>query len=116
MMAAPITKTLIELLGRDGYLRLIEAHGGTRLYVPNSTVHSRLHDEIGEDTANALSDFCGGNYLKVPLDRAFRARHYRSAGFSNARIARKLGITESGVERLFNRARKADPRQLDLLS
>jgi len=37
----------------------------------------------------------------VPLARELRARHYRERGSSNAEIALKLGMSETGVNRLF---------------
>jgi hypothetical protein len=116
MAGPPITETLTALIGDTAYLALVERYGGIRLYVPRSAGQSELPGHIGEDAAAKLASAFGGEYIKVPLDRELRARHYRKAGLSNAEIARRLGITESGVERLFKRVRKArDDRQLSLL-
>jgi arsenate reductase-like glutaredoxin family protein len=58
----------------------------------------------------------------VPLGREQRAHAYRQSDMSNAMIARKLGITETGVDKLFRRTgaqpkrigRQKDTRQLDM--
>jgi len=116
MAGPPIAETLTALIGDRAYLALVEHYGGTRLYVPKTATLSDLPGHIGDDPAGKLASAYGGEYLKVPLDRELRARHYKGRGLSNAEIARRLGITESGVERLFKRVRKAsDDQQLSLL-
>ena len=115
MAGPPLTEVLKELIGERAYLALVEHYGGTRLFVPKEPERSELGDAIGETAAAKLAQARGAEYIKVPLDRELRARHYRRQGLSNAAIARRLGITESGVERLFSRARKtADRKQLSL--
>jgi hypothetical protein len=42
-------------------------------------------------------------HIRVPLSRDLRATHYRAQGCSFAVIARRLGLTESGVRGLFKR-------------
>jgi hypothetical protein len=115
-----LTDTLLRLLGPAGLIRLAEHHGGTRLYVPQSPERSQLVDELGLDALQKLSDRFGRDYINVPLARELRARHYRAAGLSNADVARKLGLAESAVNRLFRRMDNVptkgsgDPRQLKL--
>jgi hypothetical protein len=115
-----LSAVLIDLLGAEGLVRLAEHKGGTRLYVPAAEDGSALADMIGADAARALVSRYGGNYIRVPLARELRARHYRAAGASNAEIARRLGMSESGVDRLFNAMPNKpvkgsrDPRQGDL--
>ncbi|MBZ9794328.1 Mu transposase C-terminal domain-containing protein [Mesorhizobium sp. ES1-4] len=80
----------------------------------------KLADELGFEAAEKLSRRFGPDYISVPLVRELRARHYRSSGMSNADIARKLGLSESAVNRLFQRMANVpvkgsgDPRQLKL--
>ncbi|TJW61040.1 MAG: winged helix-turn-helix domain-containing protein [Mesorhizobium sp.] len=115
-----LTDTLLRLLGPAGLVRLAERHGGTRLYIPATPERGKLADELGIELAEKLSRRFGPDYLSVPLVRELRARHYRSAGCSNADIARKLGLSESAVNRLFQRMDNVpvkgsgDPRQLKL--
>ncbi|MGC4407541.1 winged helix-turn-helix transcriptional regulator [Rhizobium rosettiformans] len=115
---------LMTALGDDGFFALVEAHAGVRLYVPEDLARSELPKAIGFENAARLSKLYPCGYIKVPLARPFRALRYREAGMSNRDIARRLGLTESGVEKLLKRARTAnpgrggkpkDPRQLELL-
>jgi hypothetical protein len=115
-----LTDTLLALLGPAGLVRLAEQHGGTRLYIPATPERGKLADELGFETVEKLSKRFGPDYISVPLVRDLRARHYRASGASNADIARKLGLSESGVNRLFQRMANVpakgsgDPRQLKL--
>lgn len=109
MAGPPITEALTELIGKSAYLALVEHYGGTRLFVPKTPERSVLSDAIGDEAAAKLAQAYAAEYIKVPLDRELRARHYKNDGLSNAAIARRLGITESGVERLFKRIRASAP-------
>jgi hypothetical protein len=101
-----ITDELAELLGEADFVRLVEEYGGTRLYVPQTASGTQVSKTLGEAIASRLSSRYGRDYLLVPLARDLRTKHYRAAGLSNAQIARRLGITESGVERIFRRLKK----------
>jgi hypothetical protein len=117
-----LTEELLGALGFDGFVRLVEAHGGIRLYVPQAPDASLLTQDIGLDNTSRLCKEFGRSYIRVPLGREQRAHKYRRDGMSNSMIARKLGITETGVEKLFRRtgvspkrtARQSDNRQLDM--
>lgn len=107
-----------ELIGEEALVRLAEAFGGTRLFVPvKMTLRHEIAKAIGIDAARQLSERLAPDVIKVPLAREQRARHYRGQGLSNAAIARKLGMTESGVERLFARIPDAPEKgsQLQLI-
>lgn len=112
---------LLGLLGEAGFLRLVEAYGGTRLFVPVKDLRE-ITTRLGKAAAEKLAKHHAGSYLRVPLARALRARHYRAGGMSNAQIARRLGLTETGVDKLFARMTdrpakgSGDPRQFVLFS
>lgn len=108
-MSEDLTQELLHTLGEDGFFVLVEAHAGMRLYIPADPDRSDLPGTIGIEYATHLSNLFRGGYIKVPLAREFRALRYRDRGLSNKDVARKLGLTENGVERLFNRARKTKP-------
>jgi hypothetical protein len=96
---------LADIIGDDATLALIEAHGGTRLYVPRrSPAASRLAEVLGAAAVGQLSATWGGDYLKVPTAKFWRARILRARGKSYAEIARALGATESSVWRWLNAA------------
>ena len=98
--ADKLSDVLLDLLGEEGLRRLAEFRGGARLYV--SAAGGALAGAIGAQAAGLLAQRYAGSYIRVPLAREIRARHYRGVlGLSNAAIARRLGITESGVDRLF---------------
>lgn len=100
-----LTAELRHALDDAGFLSLVEHYGGIRLYVPHRVDGSALAGDIGADHAAALVRRYAGDYLRVPLARAFRVRHYRAAGHSNAAIARKIGVTETAVNKLVRRRR-----------
>lgn len=122
-MADDFTLDLLSTLGEDDFFALVEAHAGVRLYVPADPARSELPATIGIDAAYRLAKAYPGGYIRVPLAREFRARRYVDAGMSNRDIARRFGMSESGVERLLKRARKreplksrrkVDPRQIEM--
>ncbi|PCI03865.1 MAG: hypothetical protein COB78_05790 [Hyphomicrobiales bacterium] len=105
---------LLKRLGPDGYLQLLENYGGIRLFVPKSVERSELTTAIGFENVRLLSERHGAEYIKVPLDREYRAKIYRAQGLSHARIARRLGVTENAVEKLFIRDRRRNENQIDM--
>lgn len=95
---------LVEVIGKEGVIALAEKFGGTRLYVPKTVeIDSEIVQAIGLDAAGALSARYAPDVIRIPLAREYRAVHYRCQGYSNAKIAVKLGLTESGVNRIFKR-------------
>jgi len=104
MVMGELSSDLRALLGDDAFIALAQAYGGTRLYVPvNIPADHDIARAIGKDAADRLSRRYSPATIRVPLARADRARHYRAAGMSNAQIARRLGMTETGVDGLFQR-------------
>ncbi len=111
---------LLRLLGPADLIRLVEYRGGVRLYVPHEIDGTDLPAHVGDEAAVKLIRRWGGSYIRVPLARELRARHYRAAGMSNAQIAIRLGMAETSVDKLFHRMPakpvkgSGDPRQLKL--
>ncbi|MDL2401273.1 hypothetical protein [Rhizobium mayense] len=108
-----LTDELLDTVGLEGFIRLADAFGGTRLYVPVEPNGTLLQHEIGVAAASRLCKHYGRSYIRVPLGREHRAVHFRESGMSNSQIARRLGMTETGVDKLFRRAgtRPARPRR-----
>lgn len=90
---------LSDHLSPEALLALVEAFGGTALYIPQAPNQgSPLVRAIGREAAQALAAARGGENLKVPLARHWRIRIYRERdGLPYAAIARRLGVTEKAV-------------------
>ena len=104
-----LTDQLKDILGEEAFALMAQELGGTRVYVP-----SRLSDDneivqaIGRASAEKLSRALSAATIRMPLAREERALYWRGQGLSNSRIARKLGITEGGIDRLFARTVNRD--------
>lgn len=116
-------RQLVAVLGsREAALRVVDALGGQTVYIPHHADRSGLPDDLGRAIVDRLISVHAGNYLIVPLAKAWRAQCYKARGLSHSAIAAKLGMTESGVYRTLRLAGIAgnvepDPtpsRQLDL--
>ncbi|MFG1466789.1 sigma factor-like helix-turn-helix DNA-binding protein [Xanthobacter sp. DSM 24535] len=103
---------LIALLGDDATLALIQAHAGTRMYVPQLE-RTHLVALMGEVATDALVKKLGSNYLKVPIAREWRVLAYRAQGRSYAEIARLCGCSEGNVWRILHE-HELTASQLDL--
>lgn len=102
-----LSRHLMQILGEADFVRLCQELGGTRVYVPYKCREgSDLVDAIGEAACEKLSRALAPATIRVPLARRERAIYYRAQDLSNAKIARRLGITETGVNRIF--AEEAD--------
>ncbi|WP_372502376.1 hypothetical protein P7L66_13185 [Tistrella mobilis] len=101
-----ILSIVARIAGVDAALRLAEAHGGTRLYVPRDVRPGHeLARVLGVQAARLVcySELGGDTHpvpSAAPLIRATRARRLRAEGWTHARIARELGITETHAARL----------------
>ena len=89
-----------DLLGDGPLLALIEAYGGTRMYVPKFV---REEDFLAGGTGFApmerLVRAFAGETLLVPLCKPWRMALLRQQGLSYAAIGRRVGMTEKGVQR-----------------
>lgn len=99
-----LTLQLQGILGEERFVAFAQELGGTRVYIPH-----RLRDDheivevVGREAADKLSRAMAPATIRVPLARRVRALFFRRQGLSDARIARKLGMTENGVAKLFAR-------------
>lgn len=109
-----LSDELRGIIGDEAFLKLLEKHAGARLYVPRAG--AALTRLIGRDNVSQLAERYAGSYLRVPLARDFRVRVYREAGFSNAKIALKLGVTETAIDKIISKmdVKPIKGAQLDL--
>lgn len=121
LLSEGLSFELFELLGHEGFMQLVEQYGGLRIYIAAGDA-SKLTENLPQNVMKKLASRYRGDVIRVPLAKHYRARHYRLTGMSDREIARKLGMTETGVEKLFKtvptkRPAKRlfhDPRQIDL--
>lgn len=113
----PQVARFVALIGETHTLRLIEAHGGTRLTIPAGGLRrSRIAILLGQPAARALFEEFGHDRVMVPLAKAWRARAYRGQGLSYRAIALRLGCNEAQVYRYLHAypSKRAPARQLAL--
>ncbi|PHP17648.1 hypothetical protein CG471_21745 [Sphingobium sp. IP1] len=104
-MKSEFKSLLSDILSEDQLIAFAEEFGGTRLYVPckpSTQMGKAIIAAIGEEGFTQLSTFFGQDYIRVPLLIILRANRYRGAGLSNAVIGRRLGMTETGVNKIFS--------------
>lgn len=115
-----LSRHLLQILGEADFVRLCQEFGGTRLNIPYKPRETgELVKALGPQASEKLSRALAPAVIRVPLARRERALFYRRVGkLSNAQIARKLGITETAVNRIFQGEPDLPPRptrQLQLL-
>ena len=103
---------LVAAIGPEATLALVEAMGGTRVYVGRRDrgPSEALAAVIGEAAALKLADVQSHD-LRVPLARTWRILVYRAQGSSYREIARRAGCTDSGVWRVLAREGAGIPRR-----
>jgi Mor family transcriptional regulator len=112
---APTFAKVQVLIGAGMAYRLIEAYGGTRLYIPKPqrlSEYHRLSTTLGYSEALILAQHFGDSSVKVPTGHwaILHARndliHERYAkGETAAKLAREYGMAEDSIYRIVNRAR-----------
>ena len=122
---------IADVIGVEATLRLVEELGGTEVYVardvkPTSPLAVAIGAEAAQQLARAVASqhhaAWATGYLRVPLARAWRIHAYAAQGLTNTAIARRMGMTQSGVWRALRgapsggrrREHAADTSQRDL--
>ena len=94
-----------EIVGIDAALRLVEAWGGVRLYVPREMPDDHLLvSTLGREEAELFAEHYGGEAIQVPRCltalrsvRNARIRKDRESGASIALLALRHRLTERQV-------------------
>ena len=105
---------LVELLGEAAALRLIEARGGTRIYVADPTPETELTQLVGLDGAAAMHDRYGRGWYRVPVARPWRGLCYIAQGMNRTQAALKAVCHENTVDDIIRRYGRPAGNQLDL--
>ena len=112
-------RPVADLLGQGAFLRLLEAHGGTRVSIPAKVGEfDPLAVLLSLKAARRLVLAYGPAEIKLPLCKHWRARLLRQQGHSYSEIGRRLMMNEQNVYRMLRSpaGRASDPsaRQLRL--
>lgn len=113
---------LVDVVGLDAALAIVEARGGVAFYVPVTARPDHwLAGIIGLPALEKLVAYYQGDEIEVPrCAAALRAAREQqiaaeyAAGDSNATLARRYGYTERGIRKLRRRVedqQKQDERQ-----
>lgn len=120
---------LVEICGDGPALRLVSAHGGTRIYVPGKlTDDHELVRIMGFEAATALvaqfsKEGTGGVEIELPMGPTGMFNQYRrqladavATGGTEHDIARRIGVCGRTVRREKERQGRQipDPNQGDL--
>jgi hypothetical protein len=105
----PILNEIADLVGQGAALRIAEARGGTKIYIPKETVEEDhwLAVAIGFDLAVILAENMGGMEYEIPLGPLSGSRSKLHAairrslrnGSSVSMTARLAGIHQRTVRR-----------------
>ncbi|SIP95700.1 hypothetical protein [Bosea sp. TND4EK4] len=104
----------VDLVGADATLKLLEARGGTRLWIPERSEDSTLAEIVGLDAAVQLYRKYGAGEIKVPLGRQWRVLCYIAMGLNRSQTALRAGCTENTVHDILQRLGRPQAAQLDL--
>ncbi|MEO1473987.1 MAG: hypothetical protein AAFS03_08600 [Pseudomonadota bacterium] len=114
-----LLKEVAEELDDAAAMHLVQRLGGQRLHIPAKPKNTRIEREVGEAIAAFLCRTRSGLYVEIPtfaLKRAEERRRYvlQHPHLSANDLAKSLGITSRGVEKIRQRARDADSKQPSL--
>jgi hypothetical protein len=102
----PATKEVarfVDLIGADATLKLLEARGGTRLYIADSKEGGLLAGIVGLDAAEAMRRHFGKGEIMLPIGRPWRILCYIAMGLSGPQAALKSGTSEKVVHSTLQR-------------
>jgi DNA-binding NarL/FixJ family response regulator len=99
---------LVNLIGGDAALRLIEARGGTRIYVSEPEEGRALVEIVGLDATRKMRATYGATRVKLPVGRQWRVLCYKAMGLTGSAIARKVGCSETTVGDIIRRYGRPD--------
>jgi len=94
---------LVELIGGEATLKLLEARGGTRLWIPKKSTDGVLAGIVGVDAAEAMAKHYGSGEIMLPIGRPWRVLCYIAMGLNRTQTALKAGTSEKVVHGILQR-------------
>ncbi|GEM_PF-377285 len=117
------------LIGVEAALNLIQAYGGTCVFIPSKHALNINHDithVIGLNALKSLSEQLGGGNIEVPMGtpitvamRNKAIRDYAQKEKSKPKLARRFGLTLRSIRAILNSEEKSksnDDRNYDLFT
>jgi hypothetical protein len=90
------SNALLELLGEDLTLKLMEAYGGRRVGVPKEMPEQHeLRELLGDSGFALIFQYFGGSEIAVPMARRWRFEVYERRGLRPVQIAKLASCTEA---------------------
>lgn len=105
---------LVDLIGAEATLKLLEARGGTRLYIARPAAGGALAGIIGLGAAEAMYRHYGAGEIKIPLGRDWRVLCYIALGYSRPQAAVKVVCSVNMVGRILARHGRPAKTLLDI--
>lgn len=93
----------VDLIGAEATLKLLEARGGTRLWLPQKAADGMLAGIIGVDAAEAMTKHFGSGQIMLPIGRPWRVLCYIAMGLNRTQTALKAGTSEKVVHQILQR-------------
>lgn len=105
-----VFQDIVQMIGEDAAAKLIEEHGGTRLYIPSSiNSEKHLYQLLGQETALQLTSEFGGMTVEIPRGVMLQIGQRnkliladRVAGMTQRQLARKYELTERTIRKITN--------------
>lgn len=101
-----------KLIGVEAALNMIQAYGGTNVFIPHRHALNINHDISGVISLKKLqilSEQLGNNTIEVPMGsplvnamRNKMIRNMANDGHSKPKIARKFGVTQRTIRTIVN--------------
>jgi hypothetical protein len=105
-MISQALENLIDLIGEEAAYRLVDARGGTKVYIPQ-TPGGEVAEIVGEAACAILSAHYARNSIKIPMDKSWQIGILTRQGLSQTEIATRLKCDVDTVKRSQRRERTA---------
>jgi Mor transcription activator family len=111
-----LLQQFVRLIGLPATLKLVEAHGGVRLYIPETPLHDHpIAQKIGFDNmARLCQQYPAATFTIFKGERALRAirnkKIYQEYGpKSTSQLAREHSLTERQIWNIMQKIGKKQP-------
>jgi hypothetical protein len=105
-MISQALENLIDLIGEEAAYKLVDARGGTKVYIPQ-TPGGEVAEIVGVEACAILSAQYGRNTIKIPMDKSWQIGILTRQGLSQTDIATRLKCDVDTVKRSQRRERTA---------